>query len=114
MGLSIAAEGVPVTDTQFLRYAQIQMPNGVVLEIVEPVADLRRLYHAPIASFSVDDVGEARAEMEAKGVEFVSPLFDAGQGWGWTYFRAPDGNVYQLQGRYGSEQSPTTPTGVGE
>lgn len=31
MGLPVVEEGVPVTDTQFSRYAQIKLPNGVVL-----------------------------------------------------------------------------------
>ena len=37
--------------------------------------------------------------MEGKRVEFVAPVFTT-EGWGWTYFRAPDGNVYQIQGPY--------------
>jgi hypothetical protein len=28
----------------------------------------------------------------------VAPVFDTHEGWGWTYFQAPDGSVYQLQG----------------
>ena len=100
MGLAITDEGVPVTDTQFTRYAQIKMSNGVVLEIVEPDERVRQLYDAPIVSFTVDDVAQARRELEGIQVEFVAPIFSTKEGWGWTYFRAPDGNVYQIQGAY--------------
>jgi catechol 2,3-dioxygenase-like lactoylglutathione lyase family enzyme len=100
MGMAVTEEGVPVTDTQFSRYAQIKMPNGVVLEIVEPKQAVAHLYQAPIVSITVDDVAQARRELESRQIEFATPIFDTKQGWGWTYFRAPDGTVYQLQGPY--------------
>src|SRR5437773_6059972 len=98
MGLAVTEEGVPVTDTQFTRYAQITMPNGVVLEIVEPSESVRQLYKAPIVSITVDDLAQARRELEGRKIEFLTPIFDTRKGFGWTYFRAPDGNVYQIQG----------------
>jgi catechol 2,3-dioxygenase-like lactoylglutathione lyase family enzyme len=100
MGFAVLEEGVPVIDTQFTRYAQIGLPNGMVLEIVEPGEQVRHLYTAPILSITVDDVLQARRTMENKQTEFVAPIFDTKQGWGWTYFRAPDGHVYQIQGPY--------------
>ena len=98
MGLAVTEEGVPVTDTQFTRYGQITMPNGVVLEIVEPGEAARQLYKAPVVSITVDDLAQARRELEGRRIEFLTPIFDTRKGFGWTYFRAPDGNVYQLQG----------------
>ena len=98
MGLPIVEEGVPVTDTQFSRYAQVKLPNGLVLEIVEPKDTVAQLYHAPIVSITDDDVARARHELEERQIKFVAPVFDTQEGWGWTYFHAPDGNVYQLQG----------------
>ena len=98
MGLPVTEVGVPVTDTQFTRYAQITMPNGVVLEVVEPGEAVCQLYHAPIVSITVDDLAHARRELEGRKIEFLTPIFDTGKGFGWTYFRAPDGNVYQVQG----------------
>jgi predicted enzyme related to lactoylglutathione lyase len=100
MGLVVTAEGIPVTDIQFTRYAQITLPTGGVLEIVEPTAEVQQLYTAPIASFTVDDVRQARRELEDRQIVFVAPIFSTKDGWGWTYFRAPDGNIYQLQGAY--------------
>ena len=98
MGLPVGEEGIPVIDTQFSRYAQIKLPNGVVLEIVEPKETVAQLYHAPVVSITVDDVARARHELEERKVKFVTPIFDTREGWGWTYLQAPDGAVYQLQG----------------
>ena len=100
LGLPVAAAGVPVTDTQFIRYAQFKLPNGDVLEVVEPAETVRQLYRAPIVSFTVDDVGQAWLELDRSQVTFVTPIFRTEDGWGWTYFHAPDSQIYQLQGTY--------------
>src|SRR5262245_50759880 len=81
MGLAITAEGVPVTDVQFTRYVQITLPIGGVLEIVEPTTEVRQLYTAPIVSFTVDDVGQARRELEERQIVFVAPIFSTKDGW---------------------------------
>lgn len=52
----------------------------------------------PIA-LRVDDVAAARAQLEAKGVEFVSPTFDSGVCWQ-AIFRDVDGNPLGLHHRY--------------
>ena len=101
MGLAVDEEGVPTIDTQFTHYAQIRMPNGVVLEIVDPNEAVREIYNGPIVSITVDDVAQTRRELENKHIEFVAPVFETKEGWGWTYFRAPDGRVYQIQGPCG-------------
>jgi catechol 2,3-dioxygenase-like lactoylglutathione lyase family enzyme len=46
--------------------------------------------------FRVDDLKGAIAELKAAGVE-VRPLQSSGS-IGWVYFRAPDGNFYELIG----------------
>lgn len=55
----------------------------------------------PVVEFMVDDLDEARAELEGKGVEFLTE----NHGWGefsWTHFRGPDGNIYGItSGPYG-------------
>lgn len=97
MGVTLAEEGIPVTDTQFSRYALLRLPNGGTLEIVEPVDEaVRTLYAAPVVCFKVDDLAKARDELAGEGVEFVAPIFRAQDHSGWTYFRAPDGHVYQI------------------
>ncbi|MFN8124424.1 MAG: VOC family protein [Thermoleophilia bacterium] len=47
----------------------------------------------------VDDVAAARAELEAKGVEFLGPVIDTGV-CRMALFRDPDGNDLMLHGRY--------------
>ena len=53
---------------------------------------------SPIA-FRVDDVAEARAELEAKGVEFRGEIVDSGV-CHQAYFTDPDGNQLILHHRY--------------
>lgn len=47
----------------------------------------------------VEDVAAARAELEAKGVEFVAPTFDTGV-CHMALFTDPDGNDLMLHHRY--------------
>jgi catechol 2,3-dioxygenase-like lactoylglutathione lyase family enzyme len=67
------------------------------LENVE--REWRGPHDAPIA-LRVADVEEARAELEAKGIEFFGgPTFDTGV-CHMAHFRDPDGNVFMLHRRY--------------
>ena len=60
--------------------------------------------------FAVEDVISAREELAMAGIELIGELVwaadvtgdPADQGWGWCFFRAPDGNVYVLQQDGGS------------
>ncbi len=47
----------------------------------------------------VDDVAAARAELEAKGVEFTGDILDTGV-CHMAFFSDPDGNDLMLHGRY--------------
>ncbi|MBY0416082.1 MAG: hypothetical protein K2Q18_18060 [Bdellovibrionales bacterium] len=96
--MSVTAEGKPTVDTQFNRYTQFNLPGGPVIEVVEPMEALRDLYKGTIYSITVDNVAAARSAMEAAGTKFVSPVFDDKQGFGWTYFQLPSGEVMQVQG----------------
>ena len=97
MGLRLAEEGIPVTDKQFTRYALLRLPDGGTLEIVEPAdKTISALYAAPVVCFKVDDLAQARRELSGNGAEFVAPIFQAHEHEAWTYFRAPDGHVYQV------------------
>jgi catechol 2,3-dioxygenase-like lactoylglutathione lyase family enzyme len=51
------------------------------------------------AALHVDDVPSAKAELEAKGVEFVGDIFDSGV-CHMAYFKDPDGNDLMLHHRY--------------
>ncbi len=101
LGLPMTAKGVPSVDKQFQRYAQFTLPGGPVLEIVEPIESLANLYRGTIYSMTVDDVSRSRADMESKGIKFISPIFEDGQGSGWTYYQLPSGQIFQIQGYLG-------------
>jgi catechol 2,3-dioxygenase-like lactoylglutathione lyase family enzyme len=78
-------------------------------EIYGPANQDERLFPAatdgPIAAFAIDDLLEARGELEAAGTEIIGDVVWASEafadpsleGFGWLFFRAPDGNVYVLQ-----------------
>jgi catechol 2,3-dioxygenase-like lactoylglutathione lyase family enzyme len=61
-----------------------------------------------IALLRVEDVATARAELEAKGVEFVGETFDTGVCHMAT-FADPDGNVLVLHRRYAPYSDGSTP-----
>ncbi len=52
-----------------------------------------------LALLHVDDVAEARTELEAKGVEFIADTFDTGV-CHMAPFKDPDGNELTLHKRY--------------
>ena len=55
--------------------------------------------HNAHLAFHVDDVAEARAELEAKGVEFLADTLDTSV-CHMAFFRDPDGNDLMLHHRY--------------
>ena len=58
-----------------------------------------------VVAFAVDDIASARKELAAAEVELIgelvwaSELFDnpSMDGFGWFFFRGPDGNIYVMQ-----------------
>lgn len=54
-----------------------------------------------IIGFLVDDVQEAREELESRGVELIGPLF-TGPRLRWQHFRGPDGVPFEILDRRGS------------
>jgi catechol 2,3-dioxygenase-like lactoylglutathione lyase family enzyme len=77
--------------------AGFELPDGSIFEIFAPGVSAGG--HPPegvVGGFEVDDLSAARAELEAAGIEVGEP-HTAGGG-AWFYFRAPDGNLYELIG----------------
>jgi hypothetical protein len=72
LGLKIVSQGIPAIDTQFTRYVQLTMPDGCVVEVVEPRDDLRPVYQGLIYSIAVSDVYLAKASMETEGIVFTT------------------------------------------
>jgi catechol 2,3-dioxygenase-like lactoylglutathione lyase family enzyme len=100
------SRGVGVPDAA-LRQVSL-LVGDTTLELLEyssPPSDTDRplgsnSLGASHVAFLVDDVHAAKAELEAKGIEFYSPVnvVDEGvlAGWRWVYFEDPDGYPLEL------------------
>ena len=88
--------GLPESE---LTEGEVEAPN-VTLSFWEPERE-----HLPFVAneagvaLRVQDVAAARAELEAKGVEFVAETWDSGV-CQFAAFRDPDGNTLILHRRY--------------
>ena len=76
--------------------AMFCLPSGQLFEIFGPKADELQTIGCPVLGFEVEDVRAARQELELQGVEFVTEVFEMADGAAWTYFRGPDGHLYEL------------------
>ena len=73
-----------------------KLPTGQLFEIFGAGNRYQTLMHGPGIAFDVDAIDTARAELEAKGVKFVSEIERGSHGDAWTLFEGPDGYLYQL------------------
>ena len=48
----------------------------------------------PVVGFLVDDIEQAKAEMESRGIKFIGPIH--GNKSKWAHFKGPDGNIYEI------------------
>jgi len=102
-------EPLPAALVRKIVKAPLDSGEHDYFEIYGPANRDERLFPAatdgPIAAFAVDDLLEARGELEAANTEIIDDVFWASgvfadpslEGFGWLFFRAPDGNVYVLQ-----------------
>jgi hypothetical protein len=58
--------------------------------------EYRQLDTGPVAGFWVDDAAAARHELIEDGVDSCTLLERGPDRHGWFYFRAPDGNYYEM------------------
>lgn len=77
-------------------FAVFELPNGDLFEVFGFDSSYNEFMTHPVAGFLVDDIVAARAEMEARGIEFLGPIEGETDDYKWTHFRAPDGFVYEL------------------
>jgi catechol 2,3-dioxygenase-like lactoylglutathione lyase family enzyme len=118
LGLEIVSEPSPVFDAPelgpavgvpgaALRQVCLAADTAVVelLEYTSPPSPVetplsQNALGAAHVAFRVDDIGAKKAELEAKGVRFLSAVnvVDDGvlAGWRWVYFTDPDGNALEL------------------
>jgi catechol 2,3-dioxygenase-like lactoylglutathione lyase family enzyme len=74
---------------------QFELPSGQLFEVFGSESRYYQLHACPVLAFQVDDVRAARTELESRGVEFVTAI-DGDESEAWTYFRGPDGYLYEL------------------
>jgi catechol 2,3-dioxygenase-like lactoylglutathione lyase family enzyme len=87
MGLSVIHEGEDLV--------QFEMPSGQLFEVFGRKNRYYQLHACPVLAFQVEDVRSARKEIESRGVEFVTGV-EGNESEAWTYFRGPDGYLYEL------------------
>jgi predicted enzyme related to lactoylglutathione lyase len=75
--------------------------GNVTLALVDPATAGQPFQPLPFAAIvlRVDDVDDAKAKLQAEGVEFLGETFDSGVCNG-AAFRDPDGNGLMLHRRY--------------
>ena len=105
LGLKVFKQGTAQTGMQFARYACAALPSGDVLEVVEPAQNAEQVRGRQILCLTVRNVVEARRELERRGAVCASEMLYDGEGLGWVYVEAPDGNVYQVYGPVADEDS---------
>lgn len=74
---------------------QFDMPSGQLFEVFASESRYYQLHTCPVLGFQVEDVRAARKELESRGVEFVTDVYGNNTE-AWTYFRGPDGYLYEL------------------
>ena len=87
LGLSITHESEGLV--------QFEMPSGQLFEVFGRKNRYYQFHACPVLAFQVENVREAREEIESRGVEFVTDV-DGNESEAWTYFCGPDGYLYEL------------------
>lgn len=83
--------------TNVRGFTQLTVDNGDRLELFGPESMEHELLDTgPVAGFWVEDIDDARRELVEAGVPEVTDFDHAPDGHRWFYFRAPDGNYYEL------------------
>ena len=78
-------------------FVEMRLPDGSRVEVFGPSdSEHRHFTTGPVIGFRVDDIQHARAELEAAGIEFFGPIRSLDDGYSWSHFRGPDGNVYEI------------------
>lgn len=74
----------------------LRMPGGEWVEVFGP-KDTEHVHFdtGPVGEFLVDDVAEARSELESKGLSFIADTHSWGD-FTWAHFKGPDGKIYGI------------------
>ena len=74
---------------------QFELPSGQLFEVFGEESRYFQFHQCPVIGFQVEDVRAAKQELQDRGVEFVTEVF-GGADECWTYFRGPNGYLYEL------------------
>ena len=78
-------------------FARLATDNGDLFEIFGPdSSEHDELDTGPVAGLWVDDIVAAHTELAAAGTDGLTDIERGPDGHGWFYFKAPDGNYYEL------------------
>lgn len=86
---------IPMTVEEHRRVYRLDDGSAIAV-FDEELESHQHFTTGPVVGLLVDNVEEARANMEAKGVEFLSPVLGTRGESRWSQFRGPDGNVYEI------------------
>lgn len=78
------------------EFAHFRLPAGHLFEIFGPNNSWSQLMSRITIAFEVEDVRQTRVDLEEKGVEFITDVVVTSIGEEFTYFRGPDGYLYEL------------------
>jgi catechol 2,3-dioxygenase-like lactoylglutathione lyase family enzyme len=88
--------GMPVV-TNVSGFTRLAAENGDRLEFFGPDSvEHDHLDTGPVAGLWVEDCAEARSELISAGVDGVTELEVGPDGHHWFYFRAPNGDYYEM------------------
>ena len=94
MGLTVTHEAPGFT--------ALDLPNGDRLEIFSEDYksthgnDYNHFSTGPVAGFLVDDINQAKTEMEAEGILFMGTISEGNRS-KWVHFKGVDDNIYELK-----------------
>ena len=90
--------GLPVEKRQDENdFGMFRLPSDQIFEVFGPKSTEHKFMTMPAIAFDVEDIYEARAELESKGFQFITEIELAPSGeTTWTYFVGPDGFLYEI------------------
>jgi hypothetical protein len=74
---------------------QFELPSGQLFEVFDAESRYYQFHICPVVGFQVEGVRAARQELQSKGIEFMTQVF-GDEKEAWTYFRGPDGYLYEI------------------
>ena len=74
------------------------MPNGLLLEVVEPAPAYAQLFTGPVPAMTVPMLQPFTQRLTEQGVQFLTEIIEGPAGWGWCYLQIPGAGLLCLHG----------------